>query len=478
MKVLKNYIYNASYQLLVMIVPLITTPYVNRVLGPQGIGINTYTNTIIQYFILFGGLGILLYGNREIAYVRDDSQQLLKTFLEIQIIHTLGILLSTFVFFLYLIIFAHYKFYMLLQFVNLISAAFDISWFFQGIEDFKVTVIRNTIVKLSCVILIFICIHNKNQVGIYIFIYAISTFFGNLTLWPSIIKYFRGKVHLKISIRSLNPWRHLIPAIELFIPEVAVQIYQTLNKTILGLVVSVSAAAFYFDSDTLIKMLLAIVTSLSTVMLPHISNKFVKGKVKEIKNVTYLSFNAITCISIALMFGIASISLKFSILFFGEKFSAVGPAMMLEAPVIYFASVSTILGGQYLIPTHQVKTYSISLVLGAIASIISNFLFIPMFHLYGAIMSTVIAEVIVLLYQLYKIVSSKQLNLRLLYKDTVKYIFAGVIMFICVFLLDRHTINSFMFIILEVALGIVIYISLILMMRTNIIKIIQGVMKK
>lgn len=93
MKVLKNYIYNASYQLLVMIVPLITTPYVNRVLGPDGIGINTYTNTIIQYFILFGGFGIALYGNREIAYVRENPYKLQTTFYEIQIIHTMGILL-------------------------------------------------------------------------------------------------------------------------------------------------------------------------------------------------------------------------------------------------------------------------------------------------------------------------------------------------------------------------------------------------
>lgn len=477
MKVLKNYIYNASYQLLVMIVPLITTPYVNRVLGPHGVGINTYTNTIVQYFILFGGIGIALYGNREIAYVRDNSLKLVETFCEIQFIHTVGIILSSFIYFLYLFLFAHYKLYMLLQFINLIAAAFDISWFFQGVENFRITVLRNTIIKLSCVILIFICIHNRNQVGIYIIIYAISTFLGNITLWPSLRKYFQG-VDKKVSISSLRPWKHLMPAISLFIPEVAVQIYQAMNKTVLGLIVSVNAAAFYFDSDTLIKMLLALVTSLSTVMLPHISNQFIKGKVSEIKNITYLSFKVVTCVSIALMFGISSISLKFSTLFFGHAFSAVGPAMIFESPVIYFASVSTILGGQYLIPTSQIRTYSVSLVLGAIASIISNFLFIPYLQLYGAILSTVIAEMIVLIYQLYVIIISRQLKLRKLFEGTWKYVVSGSVMFASVFLVDRLTRYSFISIFFEVILGVIIYLLCIILFRADIVIIAYKYIKR
>lgn len=360
---------------------------------------------------------------------------------------------------------------MLLQFINLIAAAFDISWLFQGIENFRITVLRNTIIKFSCIILIFAFIHNKYQIGIYILIYAVSTFLGNITLWPSMKKYFQ----FKIKLSNLNPWRHFIPAVELFIPEVAVQIYQTLNKTILGLIVSVSAAGFYFDSDTLIKMLLALITSLSTVMLPHVSNQFIKGKVKEIKNVTYSSFNIVTCISIAIMFGIAAISLKFSILFFGKSFSAVGPAMMIESPVIYFASVSTVLGGQYLVPTHQVKSYSFSLVLGAITSIISNFIFIPTFHLYGAVISTVLSEIVVLLYQLYVIRTSKQLEIRKIFDGTIKYMLSGLIMFIIVFSIDRYTNCSFIFILIEVVTGVIIYVLLMLLFRMRIIKIIKNI---
>lgn len=473
MKVLKNYIYSAGYQLLIMIVPLITTPYVNRVLGPHGIGVNTYTNTIIQYFILFGGLGIALYGNRQIAYVRDNREQLVKSFWEIQIIHTLCIIISTIIFLIYLIAFANYKWYMLLQFVNLIAAAFDISWFFQGIEDFKIIIVRNTIIKLLCVALIFILIHSEDQIGIYILIYALSTLLGNFTLWPSLRKY----LNVKIKIKHLRPIKHILPAISFFVPEVAVQIYQTLNKTILGLIVGMNAAGFYYNSDTIIKILLSLVTAFSTVMLPHVANKFSHGDIDQVKIATYRSFDVVTCISVALMFGIASISLKFSILFFGNRFSAVGPAMMLESPVIYFASVSTVLGGQFLIPIHQVGLYTKSLILGAIVSIVCNLTLIQPLHLYGAILSTVFAEVSILIYQIYIVNVSRQLDTRKLFHGSLKYFFAGLLMFISVFLLDRYLNSSIVAIVLEIILGIFIYVFLIFMFRTEVATIVLDILK-
>ena len=278
MKVLKNYFYNAGDQLLVILVPLITTPYVNRVLGPYGIGVNTYTNTIIQYFVLFGSLGILLYGNRQIAYVRDNKYELSKQFWEIQIVHILGIVLASLIFTIYWFFIAKYRIFMLIQAVNLIAALFDISWFYQGLENFKITVLKNTIVKLISIALIFLFVHSYKDVGIYIFIYSISSLFGNLTLWPSL----RSSL-IKIDFHDLTPWRHIPPSIALFIPTVAVQIYQTFNKTLLGLFSGVSSSGYYFNSDTIIKMLLYLVTAIGTVMLPHTAHAFANGKTEHVK---------------------------------------------------------------------------------------------------------------------------------------------------------------------------------------------------
>lgn len=166
---------------------------------------------------------------------------------------------------------------MTLQFINLVAAAFDISWFFQGIEDFRVTVLRNAVVKIISIILIFIFIHQRSQVGGYIAIYALATLIGNLTLWPNLKK----ELRVKIRIVDLQPLHHFMPTIGLFIPEVAVQIYQTVNKTMLGYIVSTTAAGFYYDADTIVKMLLGLVTAFSSVMLPHVANQYSKNQQKK-----------------------------------------------------------------------------------------------------------------------------------------------------------------------------------------------------
>ena len=463
MKVIKNYLYNAGYQLLVMIIPLITTPYINRILGPYGIGIYTYTYTIIQYFILFGGLGIALYGNRQIAYVRNNKYEMVKTFWEIQIVRTISILVATAIFFAYLLIFAKYKWYMLLQFINLVAVAFDVSWFFQGIENFKITFVRNTIIKLCFIILIFTLIHHRNQIGLYIFIYGFATLIGNLTLWPELRKY----LDIKIKIKKLDPFKHVLPTIGLFIPEVAVQIYQTLNKTMLGIFVNTNSAGFYYDSDIIIKTILGLVTALSSVMLPHIANTFSKGEMKNVKRMTYLSFNMATALISALMFGIAAISLKFAPLFFGKPFTIVGKAMLLESPVIYFAGLSSILGAQYLIPTNQVKEYTFSLTFGALVSIFLNFVLIPKLHLYGAILSTVFSEMSVLAYQVWVIRHTSQLRIKKLFEGTLKYLFAGFLMFIVVFYFNLKLKADVSAMIIEILMGIIIYSILLLVLKTE-----------
>lgn len=183
MKVLRNYLYNAGYQVLAIIVPLITSPYISRVLHASGVGDNAYTNSIIQYFVMFAALGVGYYGNREIAYVREDRQKCqqllgdpdLKNLDNSSGIFGLCDLLQ---------IYTEYTWYLWIQSINVLAVAFDISWLFMGIEDFKRTVIRNTIVKLASMIMIFTLVRDANDVALYIFIIGASTFFGNLILWP------------------------------------------------------------------------------------------------------------------------------------------------------------------------------------------------------------------------------------------------------------------------------------------------------
>lgn len=470
MKVLRNYLYNAGYQLLSIIVPIITTPYINRVLGPHGVGINTFTNTIIQYFILLGSIGIGLYGNRQVAYIRKDKKKLSITFWEIQIVKVISVTLSIFLFFCYLLLFANYKFYMLLQFVNLVAAIFDISWLFEGLEDFKRTVVRNTIVRILSTILIFLLVKTKNDTYVYILIIGCSNLFGNLTLWP----YLR-RLLVSVDFRSLKLAQHILPSLSLFLPQVALQIYQVLNKTILGIMVSTNASGFYYDADTIIKMLLSLVTAIGTVMLPHMANEFANGNKNNLKRMMYTSSNITICITSAFTFGIAAIATKFAPIFFGKQFYPVGGAMTLEAPVIFLAGISGVIGTQYLIPTDQIKHYTASLILGAFTSIILNFVFIPIWALNGAMFATVLSEFSVAVYQIYYVVSTKQLEVKLLFRDTAKYLFAGLIMFIITYKIDTNLPSSVPLLMLEVIIGGIIYFVLICVLKTKVYVLLKDI---
>ena len=248
MKVIKNYLYNVGYQVLAIIVPLITSAYVSRVLRPAGVGANAFTNSIIQYFILFASMGIGYYGNRQIAYVRENRKKMAKTFWEIQIVKTIMTLASFIAFEVFMIFYTRQADYMWAQSINLVAVAFDISWFYEGIENFKVTVLKNSLVKIVSMIAIFIFIKNPSDVTLYIIVLAISTLLGNLTLWPN-IQHDLPKVSYKI----LNPWQHFLPMVELFIPQIATQVYVQLNKTMLGGMVSETASGYYQYSDNLVK---------------------------------------------------------------------------------------------------------------------------------------------------------------------------------------------------------------------------------
>ena len=187
--VVKNYIYNVLYKILVMIIPLITTPYLSRVLGAENIGIYSYTLSISTYFILFGSLGVAMYGQREIAYVQDDINKRSKCFYEIIFMRFITLGIALVIFYLTFCSNGQYSIYYKILTLEIIGNALDISWYFQGIEEFKKTVIRNTIVKLISVVCIFIFIKSCNDLNKYFIIYVLSTLLGNLSLWFYLPRY-------------------------------------------------------------------------------------------------------------------------------------------------------------------------------------------------------------------------------------------------------------------------------------------------
>ncbi|GHN21003.1 flippase [Lactobacillus delbrueckii] len=462
MRVVKNYLYNVGYQVLAIIVPLITSYYVSRVLSPDGVGANAFTNSIIQYFMLLANIGIGYYGNREIAYVRENRQAMAKTFWEIQIVKTIMTILSYLAFITFMFFYQGNQLYMWAQSINLIAVAFDISWLYEGIEDFRRTVLRNTFVKIVSMVAIFVFIKSSSDVALYIAILAISTFLGNLTLWPHTFKMLPG-----VNLASLKPLRHFKPTIAMFIPQIAIQLYVQLNRTMLGLMVDQKASGFYQYSDNLVKLILAFVTATGTVMLPHVANAFAKHDMKKVHEMLYKSFDFVSALAYPMMFGIAGVSLTLAPLYYSAKYAPVGPAMLIESIVILMIGWSNVIGTQYLLPVNRVKDFTTSVTIGAVVNIILNFPFISLWGLNGAMWATVLSEVAVTGYQLY--VVRKDLDLSLMFQSSWKYLLASGVMFVAVFGMNTHLKASWLWLICEVAVGVVIYTGLVYFLKAPII---------
>ena len=196
MQVIKNYLYNAGYQILLMFAPLITTPYISRVLGPHASGINSYTNGWVTFFCLIGQMGITLYGNREVAYHRDDKRERSRIFWGVEALQFGTIILSMLAYLVIVFIFSTtFRTFYLLQTFWIIAAGLDVSWYFMGMEDFKKTVVRNTIVKLTTICLIFVVVKQESDLWKYILLLGLAQVGGTLALWP----------YLKHSIQWVSP---------------------------------------------------------------------------------------------------------------------------------------------------------------------------------------------------------------------------------------------------------------------------------
>lgn len=471
MRVLRNYFYSIGYQMLNMILPLITGPYIARVLGPTGVGINSYTGAVIQYFVLFGGLGIGLYGNRQIAYVKNDAEKLSITFWEIQLIKIFTVFLAYIFFVVYLICISQYRWYMFIQSLYIVATGFDISWLYEGIEDFKRTFTRNTLVRLISFILIMLFVRKSTDIWLYILILAISNLGGYIALWPSL-----RKIIIPIRLKQLRPFKHLSGIWLLFIPYLTLNIYPVINKTLLKHFVGIDSSGYYEKSDVMIRMALTIVTSISAVLLPHTSRAFAEGKIKLIKKMLKDSFGFVSMLAFPITFGLAAIAPKFGLFFYGSGFEPVGRAMFIEAFAVIFMGWSSIIGNQYLIPTRQSKYYTHSVLLGSVLNIIFDIPLIFIWGLNGAALATVLGEAAIAIYQL--VVIRKQVNYYFWLADLLKYFVASVLMFLVVFLVNRMLIMNIWNFMFQIFLGLLIYGWLLVLMKPTPLKLIKTTIKQ
>jgi len=454
-----NYIYNLIYQILLIILPIATVPYLSRVLGAENIGISGYTTSIVAYFILFGTLGIASYAQREIAYVQDDKKAKSKIFYEIVIFRLITMAISLVTFYFTFATQGEYELYYKILIIQLLTQCIDIGWFFQGQEEFKKTVVRNVFVKIIGILAIFMFVKTPEDLWLYMLILVLSEFLGNLSLWLYLPKYLQ-----KIKIKELQIFKHIKPTISFFIPQIAIQVYTILDKTMIGVITgNMSEVGIYEYSQRIVKMTLTVVTALGIVVAPRIANIFMNGKKEEISQYLKNSINFVWFLGIPLMLGLMAISNCFVLWFFGEEFATMGNVIICGAPIILAIGLNNVTGVQYLMQVQKQNIFTVTVVIGAILNFILNMFLIRMYGALGAIISSVIAEVIIFIAQL--IYMKNKIDISGWFKVSLKYWFSGIIMFIVLLLINERFVSSFYNTFLQVGVGVFIYFGILLLMK-------------
>lgn len=487
----KNYIYNVIYQAFLVIVPLIVTPYISRVLLPYGVGQYSFAMSLITYFTIFAALGFGIYAQREIAKNQGDLEKQSKAFWEINICRLISVGLAMLIN-IVLCVFSLYGDYNELMWIfniNIIAIAFDIAFYFQGNEEFGKLVLRNVLIKIISIVLIFLLVKNPNDLWIYALINSAMLVVSNLSMWLCL-----GKMLKRVAIKSLQPFKHLKGTIKLFIPTIATSIYTVLDKTLIGVLITDTYVViedgievvkkysdlengYYEQIEKLVKMAMTIITCFGTVMTPRNSSEIAKGNIENVKNNIYTSSKLVWLIGIPMVLTFIVCSHNLVPWFYGDGYDKCIVLLMIFSSLIVIIGFSNIFGLQYMVPAGMDKRFSIALISGAIINLVLNCILIPFYWSYGAAIASIIAEICVTV--IMGIMIRKVISLKKILLFSIKYLIAGAALFGVAYYISTLLTPSIINTLIIAGSGIIVYLIVLLILREEMIyKLIRKIVKK
>lgn len=392
-----NFVFNVARVSSTALITIFTMPYLNRVLGAANIGKVEYIYTIISYFVLFSCLGIPMYGIRETSKVRHNPKKLYTLVLELLIILGVTTFISYLLIFGIVIHLEHFKSYKNLIFIlsfmvflNNIGA----EWYFQGIEDQKFITIRNIIVRIIVVILIFTIIKSSSDYEKYSILLLIMYFGANVI---NIFLLFNHILKQKIKLKSLNFKRHYKPVLAIFIATISVNIYVQLDKFLIGNIVGNKGVAYYTLAYSLLRFGILFLTALGSVMLPRLSYFYLNDKEQYFQFLKKI-FNGILLISIPLTIFFLIFAKNIIDLMGGSEFEPAILSLRILSPLCILFSIAYFFGFMVLYPQGEEKIYSLATALTAFVSIILNIFAIKYFDIYGASVVAIFSEFLSILF--------------------------------------------------------------------------------
>lgn len=453
----KNYIFTLCYQVLTMITPLITTPYVSRVLQPEGIGQYSYASSIATYFIIFGALSIGFYGHLEIAKNRDSKERINQLFEETFALQGVTMLIAICV---YIFVFwfgsGPSNIMNKILIITLIAKVFDISWLLEGLEEFKTIAVRNLVVRLLGVAAVFLFIREQSDLYKYVFLIQSIEVLGNLTLWKYVFENFRF-----MPIDRAEMWRLFKNGLPFFVPSLATSIYTVLDKTMIGLLTGEAAQNGYYEqANKIVQLLAGFVTSLSIVVQPRAAYYQEKGMKDQLYAVRKNAFHFILIITIPMVFGLIAVSNTLIPLFLGEGYEECVRILSVLSILILALGMDNLIGKQILMVEGLQKDYNIGIIAGACTNLFMNILLIRKYGAFGAAISSATAECVILLFFIY--FSRKKYDYKPILIKGTKYVLMSLFMVFVLKILENYLTVGIGRLIIQMLVGGCIYAVLLL----------------
>lgn len=460
----KNAALNVIKTLMSLIFPLITFPYVSRILLPDGLGKINFARAIMEYFVLIASLGISLYGTREVAKVRDDAYLLSKFSKEIFIINMGSTVFAYLLFFISLFTVPKFEAYRALLCVfsaTILFTTIGMDWLYNGVEDFYYITVRYIAFNVLSLILLFMFVHSQKDYLVYAFISVLASTGAN------ILNFIHSRKYIDFSlVKELEFRKHIKPVLIMFAMALTIKIYTVLDTTMLGFICSDWHVGIYSAAVKINKIILALVVSASTVLLPRLSYYSEQKDQEKFNAVTKKGLNLLLLVAIPCAAGLCLLSPQIISLLSGDAYSAAVPAMRIMNPIILMIGVSNFIGLQLFMPLRKEKYTLYSVIWGAAVNFTLNLVLIPRYQVLGAAISTLVAETVVTAVQL--VLARDIIDLKAMAKIGALYLLNAAVMSVFVYMFAYMTENALISFILGVVSGVIVYMILLLLERNEI----------
>lgn len=460
-----NYILNLINTGTQMLFPLITFPYVCRVIEADGIGQVNFFQSIISYISLFTCLGIPMYAIREIARDRNDVVKMNQTAVEILLLHSMLTLIGYAIVSILCLtvpqIQVNISLFLILS-LTIFFTAIGCEWFYQGIEDFKYITIRGLIIKTISLVLLFIFVKSKTD----LLYYGCYTVFG--VLGGNIFNFFRLRKYIhreNIIFSELHIKRHIKPVLKVFSFSVVTSIYLQLNTVLLGFFKNALAVGYFVAATKVMQMLLQMSACLGSVMMPRASHLIAENKESEFNALIQKSYDFTLAIALPMTVGLIFCAPNLITSLCGVKFeNSILPSQII-APIILMVAISNVFGIQVLFPKGKINIVTLCCGIGAVVDLVLNLCLIPFFSYVGTSIAYLGAEVATTISMFF--IGRKYLPITYFKKNHLNYLLGCILMAIVLYVIADLQFSTISILILQGCSGIVVYF-LVLCVRKDI----------